>query len=151
MTSDRIFLAAFIIAVVGSGILIGAGFPPGEWYIGLHKPWFNPPGWIFGPVWTILYILIGIAGWRNWFRPSDPSLKPLWIVQMALNFAWSPIFFGAHNIGFALVVIIALWLTIVVYLIRSKDIDRVSFFLFLPYSLWVSFATCLNSAIFLLN
>ncbi len=96
---------AFTIAVVAIGVMIGLLNLPGEWYAGLNKPWFNPPNWLFGPVWTILYALIGFAGWRTW---PDPSLRTVWLIQMLLNFAWSPLFFGAHHVGAALAVILAL-------------------------------------------
>ena len=149
--SDKLALPLFIVFVVGIGALIGVSFQPGPWYDGLTKPWFNPPGWIFGPVWTILYILIGIAGWRAWFRANDNRLKTFWIVQMVLNFIWSPAFFGAENLGLALIIIVPMWLAIAGFLLRALQTDRPSAWLFTPYLVWVSFATLLNASLYILN
>ena len=97
--SRRGFLS--IGAALGGGLLIGANNVPGAWYEGLQKPWFNPPNWIFAPVWTVLYVLIGIAGWLVWRRRDRPALT-LWFLQMGLNFIWTPVFFGANLLGPAL-------------------------------------------------
>lgn len=144
-------LLAFIVGVVATGIAIGIGFTPGGWYASLNKPFFNPPNWIFGPVWTALYVLIGIAGWRAWFRTADARLRGLWIVQMALNFAWSPAFFGAQNPLLGLAVILPLLVVIFAFIQRARAVDSTSAGLFAPYAAWVAFATTLNLAIFLLN
>lgn len=147
---SRIPLTVFIIAVVGIGLLIGWFTAPGEWYAGLQKPWFNPPNWLFGPGWTILYVMIAVAGWRIW---SDDlgSLKGLWLTQMALNFLWSPVFFGAQSVTLALIVIVALLATIALFIWKAWPVDRTAAVLFLPYAAWVAFATALNLAILLLN
>ncbi|MCV3243543.1 TspO/MBR family protein [Mesorhizobium sp. ZC-5] len=147
---SRIPLTIFIIAVVGIGLLIGWLTAPGEWYAGLQKPWFNPPNWLFGPVWTILYVMVAVAGWRIW---SDDlgSLKGLWLTQMALNFLWSPVFFGAQSVTLALIVIVALLAAIALFIWKTWPVDRTVAVLFLPYAAWVAFATALNLAILLLN
>ena len=83
-------LAVFMAVVVGGGIAIGLLTSPGEWYADLRKPWFNPPNWIFGPVWTVLYIFIAFVGWRLWHIVSGSLAMKLWYAQLLLNFAWSP-------------------------------------------------------------
>lgn len=141
----------YIVSVVAIGLIIGWFNMPGEWYAGLAKPSFNPPNWIFGPVWTTLYVLIGIVGWRVFEKIQDPGLRTLWIVQMALNFAWSPAFFGMQNIALALVIILALLVTLVVFILRARVREPLSALLFLPYIAWVGFASMLNFAIWRLN
>lgn len=144
-------LAAFVVLVFGVGSLIGLMTLPGDWYAGLVKPWFNPPNWIFAPVWSVLYVLIAVAGWRTWQRePSGPAMR-LWLVQLAFNFLWSPVFFGAHKIGAALVVIAMLFAAIVWFIAVVWNRDRTTGWLFVPYGVWVAFATLLNAAIWSLN
>lgn len=151
MTSPRLALLFFVLGVVAVGLLIGLGFPPGDWYAGLAKPSFNPPDWLFGPVWTLLYVLIGAAGWRVWFRTDRAGLKGLWIAQMALNFAWSPAFFGARSPALGLLVILPLLAVILLFIWRSRRHDATAALLFLPYAAWVGFASALNAAILALN
>ncbi|MCC6918254.1 MAG: tryptophan-rich sensory protein [Alphaproteobacteria bacterium] len=144
-------LIPFLLLVVGGGLLIGWLTLPGAWYAGLNKPAFNPPNWLFGPVWTILYVLVAIAGWRLWqVAPRSTAMK-LWWLQLALNFAWSPVFFGAHQVGLALAIVAALLAAILAFLAAAWRTDRTSALLFLPYAAWVGFATALNAAIFRLN
>jgi translocator protein len=140
--------AAFIIGVVVIGGGIGFITLPGEWYVGLAKPWFTPPNWLFGPMWTTLYVLIGWAGARKWLYGGAARL---WWVQMALNFLWSPVFFGAQQPFAALLVIVAMWAVIAAFILREWRGDRLSALLFLPYLAWVSLATALNAAIVVLN
>lgn len=144
-------LIAFVLLVLGTGMTIGYLNMPGQWYAALRKPWFNPPDWIFAPVWSVLFILIGVAGWRTWERNSDSMGMKLWIAQMVLNFSWSPVFFSLNWIGAALAIIVGLLAAILAFIVRQWSVDRVSAGLFLPYALWVSFATVLNIALFLLN
>ncbi len=144
-------LFAFIAVVLGCGILIGIITPPGPWYATLAKPSFNPPNWIFGPVWSVLYVLIGIAGWRTFEREGDGKAMRLWFLQIALNFSWSPVFFGAHLVGAAFAVILALLVAIVAFIAMTWKSDRTAAYLFLPYAAWVAFATMLNGAIMRLN
>jgi len=148
---NSLSLLVFAALVLGGGLLIGFLTAPGEWYVQLAKPDFNPPGWVFGPVWTLLYILIATAGWRVWVSNRDGWPMKLWWAQLSLNFLWSPIFFGAHQTALALAVIIALLATIVSFVGVSWKQDRVSALLFVPYAAWVSFATVLNASIFALN
>ena len=141
----------FIVAVVGIGVASGFANLPGEWYQALQKPVFNPPNWIFGPVWTTLYLLIGIVGARTWLAGKSSTLMKLWFVQMILNFLWSPAFFGMENPVYGLVVILPLLASIVAFIAMSWNRDRISALLFVPYVLWVGFATLLNLSIVLLN
>ena len=144
-------LALFLLLVVGGGLAIGFFTAPGEWYAGLAKPPFNPPNWLFGPVWTLLYILIAIAGWLVWRHQSGSTAMRLWWVQLVLNFLWSPVFFAVQSIGGALLVIVALLATILAFIAAAWGEHRTSALLFLPYATWVAFATVLNGSIWLLN
>lgn len=144
-------LVLFILAIVVIGVAIGFSTAPGAWYQQLEKPWFTPPGWLFGPVWTILYALIGIAGWRVWLLQASVDLKALWVFQMLLNFAWSPVFFGAQAIAPALLIVLLLLLAIIVFIARAWGRVRLAAVLFMPYAAWVGFATALNAAILALN
>ncbi|UWQ93944.1 tryptophan-rich sensory protein (plasmid) [Rhodobacteraceae bacterium M382] len=136
---------------MGGGIAIGTLTAPGEWYGDLQKPFFNPPNWIFGPVWTVLYLMIAYVGWRVWQHDDRVSLNRLWIVQMGLNFLWSPVFFAAQNPALALVIILCLLLTIGGFIRTAWRPDRLSALLFVPYLAWVGFASALNVAIVQLN
>ncbi len=144
-------LAFFLLLVVGGGIAIGIVTAPGAWYAGLIKPPFNPPNWIFGPVWTVLYICIAIAGWRIWLRQPNGQAMKLWAAQMALNFIWSPVFFSAHRMDIALGVILLMLITIVAFIIKARAKDDFAALLFLPYAAWVVFATILNGSLLYLN
>ncbi|MET3587327.1 tryptophan-rich sensory protein [Pseudorhizobium tarimense] len=124
---------------------------PGEWYQTLEKPSFQPPPWLFGPVWTTLYVLIAIAGARTWLAAPASGRMQVWFGQMALNFLWSPAFFGAESPVLGLVVIAPLLVAIILFIRMSWSPDRVSAWLFLPYLAWVGFATLLNLSIVLLN
>ncbi|MGO4619271.1 TspO/MBR family protein [Ensifer sp. 2YAB10] len=141
----------FVAAVLGLGLLIGYNNIPGEWYQSLAKPAFNPPNWVFAPVWSILYVIIGIVGARMFLDHRRTAAMRLWLAQMILNFLWSPLFFGMQDISSALIVIIALLIAVAGFAIASWRQDRISALLFLPYLAWVAFATVLNSAILLMN
>lgn len=144
-------LALFLALVLGGGLVIGFLTAPGDWYAQLAKPSFNPPGWVFGPAWTALYILIAIAGWRVWNRDRAGWPMKLWWGQLALNFLWTPIFFSAHQIGLALAVILVLLVAILSFIITSWRQDRAASWMFVPYAAWVAFASALNGSIFVLN
>ena len=144
-------LLLFVALSLGGGLLIGAFNTPGEWYAALEKPSFNPPGWLFGPVWTTLYILIGVAGWRTWQDARSSWAMRLWWLQMALNFAWPVVFFTLHNIGAAFAIIVTLLLTIFAFIALTWNRDRTSAVLFVPYAAWVAFASLLNGSLFTLN
>ena len=141
----------FIAIVVGIGALSGVSNMPGEWYQSLEKPFFQPPAWVFGPVWTTLYVLIAIAGARTWLQAPSSGRMQVWFMQMILNFLWSPAFFGYQSPILGLVVIIPMLVAILAFIGLSWHRDCISAWLFLPYAGWVAFATALNAAIALLN
>ncbi|NUB44871.1 tryptophan-rich sensory protein [Fertoebacter nigrum] len=140
--------ALFILAVFAAGGAIGAANLPGDWYQSLQKPWFTPPNWVFGPVWSVLYVLIGWVGARKALYGGE---RVLWVMQMAFNLLWSPVFFGMQSPLGGMVVIAGMLATIVAFIAREWGRDRLSALLFLPYALWVSIAAALNLAILVLN
>ena len=144
-------LATFAAAALGSA----ATFPSvNTWYLTLVKPSWTPPGWLFGPVWTILYVAMSIAGWRAWRKSDGPSRRGVLIVyatQLTLNALWSVLFFGLRRPGLALVDILLLWTVLILALVRYGRADRLAGFLWAPYVAWVSFASALNAAIWWLN
>jgi translocator protein len=145
------WLAFFLLLVAGGGLAIGYATAPGEWYAELEKPAFNPPDWLFAPVWSVIYVLIAIAGWRIWIAARESAAMAFWWAQLGLNFLWSPVFFAWHWIGLALVVIAAMLAAILAFIAAAWPRDRAAALLFLPYAAWVGFATLLNAAIWLLN
>jgi len=147
----RNLLLAFIVVVVGGGLLIGFASVPGGWYGELRKPFFNPPNWVFAPIWLVLYVAIAIAGWRVFTRGNVRAAMALWTVQLALNFLWPPVFFRAHRIDAALVVIGVLLVILLALIAVVWNRDRASGLLLLPYAVWVAFAAWLNAAIWRLN
>ncbi len=149
-----------ISAVTGSLVagLIGSIFTAPSiptWYATLQRPELSPPNWIFGPVWTTLYVLMGIAAflvWRKGLHRKEVKIAlGLFLVQLALNSLWSVLFFGLQNPGAALVEIAALWLAILATIVSFSKISRPAAYLLLPYILWVSFAAYLTYAIWILN
>lgn len=147
----RLALILFLVLVVGGGLAIGYVTAPGAWYARLAKPAFNPPNWLFGPVWTVLYVLIAVVGWRVWQRDRAGWPMKLWWTQLALNFLWSPVFFAAHRIGLALLVILLLLAAILAFINATWRQDRLAAWLFAPYAAWVAFAIVLNGSILALN
>ncbi len=144
-------LVLFIALVFGGGTLIGVSNMPGEWYAGLTKPPFNPPNWIFGPVWSLLYVMIAVAGWRTWERRPAGAAMQVWFAQLAANFAWSPTFFGMQSPGLALVVVLVMLALVLLFIHLVRHRDSVSAWLFAPYAAWVAFASLLNASIVVLN
>jgi|SRR5579863_2265805 len=149
-------LVGFILVCEGVGILGGLWTGPEipRWYRTLTKPSFNPPSWIFGPVWTTLYLLMAIAAWQVFMAPASPSRTPglgLFAFQLALNLAWSYIFFRKHAIGAAVVEVAVLWCAIGATTIAFSQVSAVSATLMLPYWGWVTFASILNATIWRLN
>lgn len=142
------------MAIVFAVSMSGAYFKPGAWYDGLTKPSWNPPKWAFPVGWSILYILIAIAGTRVWSRLEGAELIipfTVYGIQLALNAAWSGIFFGARRMGLALAECGLLWLSIAVNAVVFWQVDPVAGALLLPYLAWVTFAGALNYAILRLN
>ena len=144
-------LAFFVLLVLGGGLAIGFLTAPGDWYAQLEKPPFNPPNWLFGPVWTIIYVCIAVAGWRIWQAHRSGLAMKLWWLQLGLNFLWSPAFFAAQQIASALVIILTLLVVILAFIATSRKKAPLAAALFAPYAAWVGFASVLNAAIFLLN
>ncbi len=144
-------LALLILLVSGGGLAIGYLTAPGDWYAALEKPFFNPPGWVFGPAWTTLYVLIAVAGWRILQAHAGSVTMKLWWAQLALNFAWSPAFFALQQIGLGLVIILMLLATILAFIATAWRRDKLAAWLFVPYAAWVAFASTLNGAILVLN
>ncbi len=141
----------FIGLVVGVGGVIGISTAPGAWYAALEKPPFNPPNWVFGPVWGLLYILIGIAGARTFLRSPSSSAMVLWAGQMALNWVWSPTWFALHLLWPAFAIIAAILVLILAFIAATWKTDRPSALMFVPYAAWVAFASTLNLWIAILN
>ncbi len=141
-------LAGFI------GSIFTASAIPG-WYAGLEKPSFNPPNWIFGPVWTLLFLLMGISFyliWNKGLKGKESKIAVIiFAIQLALNALWSIIFFGFHSPGVALVEIIFLWIAILFTITTFSKISKTAAYLLLPYILWVSFAAILNFSILIIN
>lgn len=146
-----IWVFVFLVLTVGGGLAIGFLTRPDDWYAHLRKPSFNPPNWVFGPVWTVLYILIAVAGWRIFGRAPSSAAMALWVAALALNFLWSPVFFGMRQPAAALVIVLALLATIFAFILVGWPIDLVAAVLFIPYAAWVAFASLLNAAIVRLN
>ena len=152
--SQRILGLCGWLAACFAAASLGALFLPGEWYASLRKPAWNPPGWVFGPVWSALYTLMAVAAWLVWkrggFRAHGRPLT-LFLVQLALNAAWSPLFFGLRWPGAAFVEILLLWMAIVATLLAFRPVSRTAAWLLAPYLAWVSFAAVLNGVLWRLN
>lgn len=150
-----VLLIALVICLAAAAIGSALTVPEiPTWYAGLTKPSFNPPNWIFGPVWTILYVLMAIAICRVWTRSRGTERSraaAIFAVQLVLNVAWSAAFFAGHSPGAGLVVILALLAAIVTTIVIFARIDRLAAWLLAPYLAWVSFASVLNAAIWVLN
>lgn len=146
-------LVVWLVLCFGAASL-GGIFMPGEWYATLKKPSWNPPGWIFGPVWTALYTMMAVAAWLVWKRGGFAAQrKPLalFLTQLVLNAAWTPLFFGLHLPGIAFAEIVMLWLAIASTLAAFRPVSTAAAWLLAPYLAWVSFAAVLNFALWRLN
>ncbi len=145
------FVLCFAVAGLGS-LATTPNIP--TWYATLNKPSWNPPNWLFGPVWTSLYAMMAVAGWLVWKGAGWQAGRTAMIffaVQLILNLAWSFIFFGAHQMGWAFLEIILLWLAIVATIVTFSSVSKTAAALLIPYLLWVSFAAFLNFTIWRLN
>lgn len=140
-------LAVALVAVVGG---LAAGGAQGT-YSSLDLPPYAPPSWLFGPVWTGLYVMIGVAGWLLWRAEGWGRALTLWTGQLILNLGWTPLFFAAGRYGWALVEIVVLALVLVATIAASWRVSRIAAWLLIPYLVWVSFATALNAGIVVLN
>lgn len=150
----------FIVSVIGCELvgILGTPFTISAipaWYATLNKPFFAPPNWLFGPAWTLLYFLMGVAFYliwkQGWQKKKNKIAGKYFLAQLALNFIWSPIFFGLRAPLLGLIVIVAMWTMIVITMKKFYPLSKPAFYLLVPYLLWVSFATLLNGAIVVLN
>lgn len=154
---DRALDAAALVASLAlayAAAAFGAQFGPGAWYAGLEKPFFNPPNWIFGPVWTFLYTAMAVAAWLVWRRRGERPVRlalVLYAAQLILNALWSWLFFGLHWMGVAFIEIVLLDAVILATLIAFWRAHRGAGALFVPYLAWVSFAAVLNFSLWWLN
>ena len=145
----RLIACGFAVPVVA---VASSRFMPGPWYEALAKPEWTPPNWLFGPVWTILYVMIAVAGALVWRAGAPLVLRVLWAAQLVLNGIWTPLMFGAHAIGAALIDITLLWLAIAGFVALGwRAGERLAAILLLPYLAWVSYAAAVNAAIWRLN
>lgn len=145
-------IISIIICQLAGGI--GAIFTAesvGTWFLTLNKPSFNPPAWVFAPVWTTLYLLMGIALFLIWKNKNTGFAVTVFIIQLILNSLWSFLFFGFRNIQYAFIEIILLWLTILLCIILFYKISKTAALLLVPYIIWVSFASALNYELMRLN
>jgi tryptophan-rich sensory protein len=150
----KLFVSVALTLVVGAiaGLFTAKAIP--GWYASLNQPSFNPPNWIFGPVWTMLYILMGISFFLIWKQEASKQRSRaifVFFVQLILNFVWSFLFFNFNRIGLALVEIILLWFSIVFMLFLFYKVKPVAAYINILYLMWVTFAGILNAAYFLLN
>ncbi|HUJ85469.1 MAG TPA: TspO/MBR family protein [Burkholderiales bacterium] len=156
MTRDLASLAVFValaFAVAAAGGALSATSVHG-WYQGLAKPAFNPPDWLFAPVWGVLYLMVALAGWRLWRRRAAAGRGAAlrwWGLQLGFNLAWSLVFFGARLPGAALADMVLLLGAIGVAILLAARVDRAAAWLLAPYLAWVAFAALLNAAIWYLN
>lgn len=149
--------------VISIGIPVAVGAIAGlftnteinTWYQDIDKPTWQPPGWVFGPVWTLLYVLMGVAFYLVWKSNAPAKTKrmaiTLWVIQLVFNFFWSFIFFRQHQIDWALAEILVLWFFILLTIIYFSRISKLAAWLMVPYISWVSFASLLTYAIYQLN
>lgn len=148
-----VFFVALCFAAAGIGAWL-TDSSVNTWYQTINKPTWNPPDWVFGPVWTVLYAMMGIAAWLAWLRPAPPTALQTWTpfgVQLALNTAWSGIFFGLRQPGWALAEMIPLWLAIAATIYVFRQRSRTAAWLLVPYLAWVTFALVLNFELWRLN
>lgn len=148
-------LAVVVVAGLG-GLATSAGQGAGGWYADADRPFFTPPGWLFGPVWTVLYAAMAVAAWRLSRRREEgderaSALLRLWWLQLALNFLWTPLFFAGQLLWVALVDIVLLDLAVAVLVVRAWAVDRLAAWLLAPYLAWIAFATVLNASVAALN
>lgn len=151
---QRFVAFGVFVALVAGAALFGAQFTPGAWYQSLQRPWLTPPNWVFGPVWTVLYLAIAIAAFLLWTSADRSRVKlalGLWATQLVLNALWSYLFFGLKRPGIALIEIVTLLAVILATTVVFLSIRKPAGVLFIPYALWVGFATYLNAGFWLLN
>ena len=151
MTKNK-YLSLFLILLITFSASAIGGFTTTSfkepWYSEIILPSFNPPSWVFAPIWTSLYIMMSIAIWKIWINTFDSKILKLYFVHLLFNATWSVVFFGFHQIGLALINLVIILIFIVLLMQRYLIKDKVSFYLMTPYFLWSSYALILNTAIF---
>tara|TARA_B110000438_G_C15711477_1_gene605537 strand:+ start:130 stop:594 length:465 start_codon:yes stop_codon:yes gene_type:complete len=146
-----LFLILFITFIASAiGGFTTASFKE-PWYSEIILPSFNPPSWVFAPIWTILYIMMSIAAWKIWINSFDLKTLKLYFIHLFFNGSWSIVFFGFHQIGLALINLLIILIFIILLMKNYLNRDKISFYLMIPYLIWSSYALILNSSIFLLN
>tara|TARA_B100001057_G_scaffold148277_1_gene148269 strand:+ start:1140 stop:1604 length:465 start_codon:yes stop_codon:yes gene_type:complete len=154
MTRNRAFslililVITFIVPMIGSYTTSTFKEP---WYSQIILPSFNPPSWVFPPVWSTLYFLMSLAIWKIWIKSFDTKLLKIYFIHLFFNSTWSIVFFGFHLIGVALINLIIILIFIIILMKEYFSKDKVSFYLMTPYLAWSSYAFILNSTIFYLN
>jgi tryptophan-rich sensory protein len=155
MSIGRLIISLLIPQVVGISAAVVTAGSVRDWYPTLNKPSWTPPTWVFGPVWTALYLMMGVALYRVWSQGLDtPGVKValgFFAAQMALNALWSICFFGMRSPGLALVEIVFLWIAIVGTIVTFGRLDTLAYPLLVPYLLWASFAAVLTASIWMRN
>ena len=154
MTKNK-YLSLFLILSItfiasGIGGFVTASFKE-PWYSEIILPSFNPPSWVFAPIWTTLYILMSVAVWRVWIKFSDLKTLSIYFIHLLFNATWSIVFFGFHQIELALINLIIILIFIIVLMKIYLNKDKLSFFIMVPYLLWSSYALLLNTAIVIIN
>lgn len=154
LTKSQIIALVLWLAVTFAASASAIFVSTDGWYAELHKPSWNPPSWVFGPAWTLLYVIMGVAAWLVWCEGGWAAQKHplrLYLIQLFLNALWTPLFFGLHHPGIAFGEILILWLAVLSTLVAFWQVRRVAGWLMVPYLAWVSFATALNYQVWALN
>ncbi|MBS4081122.1 MULTISPECIES: tryptophan-rich sensory protein TspO [Pseudomonas] len=139
-------LFIFLLACAAAATT-GVIFKPGEWYASLNKPRFTPPNWAFPLAWTVIYLLLAWAGYRLTLIPGSQVVLALWAAQIALNTLWTPVFFGAHQVLAAMVILVLLWLVVAVMVVMALRLDVITGLILFPYLVWLCVAAALNFSI----
>jgi tryptophan-rich sensory protein len=139
-------LFIFLLACAAAATT-GVIFKPGEWYASLNKPRFTPPSWAFPLAWTVIYLLLAWAGYRLTLIPGSQVVLALWAAQIALNTLWTPVFFGAHQVLAAMVILVLLWLVVAVMVVMALRLDVITGLILFPYLVWLCVAAALNFSI----
>ena len=154
MIKNKYLSLFFILLITFTASLIGGfttAFFKEPWYSEIILPSFNPPSWVFAPVWTALYIMMSIAIWKIWINSFDLKILKLYFIHLFFNGTWSIIFFGFHQIGLALINLVAILIFIIILMKIYLKVDKISFYLMTPYFFWSTYALILNASIFLYN